>query len=68
MLSSGPGEADDLSVLPEAFPAEQQVVLAHQTDLAFASSALAAVLTEFTRVGSPEQVGHVVKIYINIYN
>ena len=35
--------------------------------MAFASSALAAVLAEFARVGSPEKVGHVVKLNINIY-
>jgi hypothetical protein len=57
-VSSGLGESDDLSVLPETFPAQQQVVLADQTDLALASSALSAVLSEFTGVGSPEQVGH----------
>lgn len=57
-MSSGPGEPDDLSVFPEAFPAEQQVVLADETDLAPAAPALAAVLAEFTRVGAPEQIGH----------
>lgn len=56
--SSGPGESDDLPVLSEAFPAEEEVVLADESDLAPASPALATVLAEFTRVGSPEQVGH----------
>jgi hypothetical protein len=56
--SSGLGEADDFSVLPETFSAEKQVVFADETDLALASSALAAVLAEFARVGSPEKVGH----------
>ena len=67
-VSSGLSESDDLSVLSEAFSAEEEVVLADQTDLASASSALAAVLAEFTRVGSPEKVGHVVKLIFNIYN
>lgn len=67
-VSSSLGESDDLSVLSEAFSAEEDVVLADQTDLTSASSALAAVLAEFTRVGSPEKVGHVVKLIFNIYN
>jgi|688.fasta_scaffold343917_1 hypothetical protein len=67
-VSSSFGESDDLSVLSEAFSAEEEVILADQTDLASASSALAAVLAEFTRVGSPEKVGHVVKLIFNIYN
>jgi hypothetical protein len=58
ITSSGLGESDDLSVLPEALPAEEQVVLADQTDLALASPAFATVLSEFTGVSSPEQVGH----------
>ncbi len=57
-ISSSFGESDDFSVLPEAFPAEEKVVLTDQTDLALASSALATVLAEFARVGSPEKVGH----------
>jgi hypothetical protein len=65
--SSRLGESNDFSVLPEAFSAEEKVVLADQTDLASASSALSAVLSEFTRVGSPEKVGHVVKLIFNIY-
>jgi hypothetical protein len=67
-FSSSLCEANDLSVLPETFSAEQKVVLADQTDLALASSALAAVLSEFTRMSSPEKVGHVVKLIFNIYN
>jgi hypothetical protein len=67
--SSSLGEANDLSVLPETLPAEEKVVLADQTNLASASSALAAVLAEFTRMSSPEKVGHgVVKLIFNIYN
>lgn len=66
--SSSLGEANDLSVLPETFSAEEKVVLADQTNLASASPALAAVLAEFTRVGSPKKVGHVVKLIFNIYN
>jgi hypothetical protein len=58
MSSSGLGEADDFSVLAEALPAEEQVVLADETDLAAAAAALAAVLSELAGVGSPEQVGH----------
>ncbi len=61
------GEADDFSEVAETLPAEEQVVLADETDLAFAPAALAAVLAEFTGVGSPEQVGHVVKLNINIF-
>jgi hypothetical protein len=53
-ISSGSGESDDVSILPEAFSAQQQVVFTNQPDLAFASSALATVLSEFTGVGSPE--------------
>lgn len=67
-FSSSLGEANDFSVLSEAFSAEEKVVLADQTDLASASSAFAAVLSEFTRVSSPKQVGHVVKLIFNIYN
>ena len=37
-VSSSFGESDDLSVLSEAFSAEEKVVLADQTDLASASS------------------------------
>jgi hypothetical protein len=64
-VSSGFGEADDLSVLPEALPAQEQVVLADETDLAPAAPALAAVLAELAGVGSPEKVGHLWSININ---
>jgi hypothetical protein len=52
-VSSGPGEADDLPGLSKTFSAQQQVVFADQTDLAFASAALATVLSEFAGMGSP---------------
>ena len=51
-------EANDFCVLAETFTAEDEVVLADKTDLAFAAAALATVLAEFTGVGSPEKVGH----------
>jgi hypothetical protein len=54
MSSAGLGEADDFSVLAEAFPAEEQVVFADEADLAAAATALAAVLAELAGVGSPE--------------
>lgn len=57
-MSSSPGESDDLPVFSEALPAQQQVVLADETDLALAASALAAVLAELTGMGAPQQVGH----------
>ena len=53
------GESDDFSIFAEALPAEEQVVLADEADLAAAATALAAVLAELARVGSPEKVGHV---------
>lgn len=68
IASSCFGKSDDVSVLSEAFPAEKKVIFADKTNLAFASSALSAVLTEFTGMSSPEKVGHVVKLNINIYN
>jgi len=57
--SSGFGETNDFSVLSETFSAEKEIVFADETDLAFASSALATVLSEFTWVSSPKKVGHV---------
>ena len=54
MGSSGSGEAYDFCVLSEAFSAEEQVVLSDETHLAFAVSALSAVFSEFSCVGSPE--------------
>ncbi len=62
------GESNDISVLSETFSAEKEIIFTNKTNLTFASSALAAVLAEFTRMGSPEKVGHVVKLNINIYN
>jgi hypothetical protein len=56
------GEADDFSGLAEALPAEEQVVLADETDFAAAAAALSTVLAEFAGVSSPEQVGHCGKI------
>lgn len=64
--SAGFGEAYDFSEVAEALPAEEQVVLADEADLVLAPAALAAVFAEFTGVGPPEQVGHVVKLNINI--
>jgi hypothetical protein len=69
--SSGFGESDDISVLSETFSAQQKIIFADETDLTFASSALATVLSEFTGVSSPEKIGHVVKIkliFILIFN
>ncbi len=56
--SSGFGEADYFSVLSETFSAEKEIIFADETDLTFASSAFATVLSEFTRVSSPKQVRH----------
>lgn len=56
--SSGFGESDDLSVLSETFSAKKKIIFADETDLAFASSAFATVLSECTRVSSPKQVRH----------
>jgi hypothetical protein len=53
-VSSGSGESDNLSVVSETLPAEEEVVFADETDLAGTSSALAAVFPEFTGVSSPE--------------
>ena len=63
-MSSGLGEADNLSILPEALPAEEQVVLADETDLAPAAPALPTVLSELAGMGSPEKVGHLWSINI----
>ncbi len=56
--SSGSGEADDFSVLSEAFSAQKEVVLSDEAHLAFAVSALSAILSESSGVGSPKQVRH----------
>lgn len=56
--SSSLGKTDDFSILSEALPAQKQVILADETNLASASSAFTTVLSEFTRMGSPEKVGH----------
>ena len=56
--SAGLAEADDFSVVAETLAAEEKIVLADETDLALAASALAAVLSELTGVSPPEQVGH----------
>ena len=66
--SSGSGESNDFSVLPEAFSAEEEVVLSDETHLAFAVSAFSAILSEFSSVSSPEQVWHSLWLFlINIY-
>ena len=52
--SSGSGESNDFSVLPEAFSAEEEVVLSDETHLEFAVSAFSTVLSEFSSVSSPE--------------
>lgn len=57
-FSFGFFESNDVGVLPEAFPAEQEVVFADKAHLAGAASALSAVLSVFSSVGSPEQVWH----------
>ena len=54
MRSSGLGEPDDFSVLAEALPAEEQVVLADESDLAPTATALTTVLAELAGMGSPE--------------
>lgn len=51
-------ESDDVSVFSETFSAEQKVVFTNKTHLACATAALAAVLSVFSRVGSPEKVWH----------
>ena len=56
--SAGLAEADDFSVVAETLAAEEEVVLADEADLALATPALAAVLSELTGVSPPEQVGH----------
>ena len=68
IASSCFGESNYISVLSETFSAEKKIVFTNKSNLAFASSALAAVLSKFTRMGSPEKVEHVVKLNINIYN
>ena len=66
--SSGSGESYDFCVLSEAFSAEEEVILSDQTHLAFAVSALSAILSEFSSVSSPEQVWHSLWLFlINIY-
>ena len=52
-------EADDFSEVAEALPAEEQVVLADETEVEGAAAALAAVLAELAGVGPPEVAGHV---------
>ena len=59
-------ESDDVSVLSEAFSAEQEIVFADETHLAGAGSALTAVLSIFSRVSSPEQVWHCVANIIKL--
>ena len=56
--SSGSGESNDFCVLSETFSAEEEVVFSDKAHLAFAVSALSAVLSEFSCVSSPEQVWH----------
>ena len=65
-MSSGFGESNNFCVFSETLSAEEEVILSDESDLAGASSALSAVLAEFSRMGSPEQVGHVAIININI--
>ena len=48
LKSSCLGESDDISVLSEAFSAEEEVVLSDETHLTFAVSAFSAVLSEFS--------------------
>jgi len=59
-FSSGLSKSYGLPALSETLSAENESVLSDQSDLASASSALSAVLSEFSRVGLPEQVWHFV--------
>lgn len=51
-------ESNDFCGLAETFSAEHEVVFADETHLAGAATALTAVLSVFSRVSSPEKVGH----------
>ena len=53
-----------MSKISETLPAEDKVVLSDESDIACASSALSAVLSELSCVGPPELVWHVVKLIL----
>lgn len=51
-------EADGVSELSEGLPVQHQAVFADDSDFAGGVAAFSAVLSIFTGVSSPEQVGH----------
>ena len=66
-LSSVFLEAEGMSKISETLPAEDEVILSDESDIACASSALSAVLSELSSVGPPELVWHVVKLILIFY-
>lgn len=56
--SSGFCEANDVGTLSETLSAQHDVVFTNETHLASAGSAFSAVLSVFSGVSSPKQVGH----------
>jgi len=56
--SSGFAEPYGLPEIPKALPAKHESVLPDESEGGLAALALATVLAEFTRVGSPLVVGH----------
>ena len=59
-------ESKGVTEVSETLPAEDDVVLPDESDVAGASSALPTVSSELSCVGPPEQVWHVV-IFILIF-
>ena len=60
-------ESEGESEIPEALPAEDEVVLADESDVAGAPPALPAVGAELSSVGPPEVVWHVARIILIFY-